>query len=182
MGIKDIRLLLTDVDGILTNGKVYLSDENEWVQFDIQDGIGHRLASCAGLSIGWLSGRVSKPVTVRAKHLKINYLLQGKLDKVVAAEKLCDKLDLKLSEVAYMGDDIIDLPLLQTVGFSATVPYGRPEVKKAVDYVTKAQAGDGAFREVVEKILKSQGKWNKTVERFYQMNREQSETSHDVFT
>jgi 3-deoxy-D-manno-octulosonate 8-phosphate phosphatase (KDO 8-P phosphatase) len=182
MGIQDIRLLLTDVDGILTNDKIYLSDENEWVQFDVQDGIGQRLAACGGLTVGWLSGRVSKPVSLRAKHLNVAYLLQGKLDKVVAAEKLCDQLDLKLSEVAYMGDDIIDLPLLQSVGFSATVPGGRAEVKKAVDYVTKTPGGEGAFREVVEKILKAQGKWKKALLKFNQTNQKNSETSHDVFS
>jgi len=182
MSIQDIRLLLTDVDGVLTNGKVYLSDESEWIQFDIQDGIGHRLAACGDLPVGWLSGRVSKPVATRAKHLKVPYLMQGKLDKVMAAEKLCDKLDLKLSEVAYIGDDIIDIPLLEAVGFAATVPYGRVEVKKASDYMTEAQAGDGAFREVVEKILKAQGKWAKAVEKFHQINRENSETSNDVYT
>lgn len=182
MSIQDIRLLLTDVDGILTNGKVYLGTEDELVQFDIQDGIGHRLAVCGGLTVGWLSGRVSKPVTLRAKHLKVPHLFQGKLDKLAVAEKLCDELDLKLSEVAYMGDDIIDLALLEAVGFSATVPYGRPEVKKAVDYVTKAQAGDGAFREVVEKILKAQGKWKKAAAKFHEINRQLCETSDDVFT
>ncbi len=182
MGIKGIRLLLSDVDGVLTNGKIYISPQDERVQFDIQDGIGHRLAVCGGLRVGWLSGRVSKPVAERAKHLKVEFLMQGKLDKVKAAESLCEKLDLKLSEVAYMGDDIIDLALLKEVGFSATVPYGRAEVKQAVDYVTKAQAGDGAFREVVEKILKAQGKWNKTVEKFNQINRENAETSSDVHT
>jgi 3-deoxy-D-manno-octulosonate 8-phosphate phosphatase (KDO 8-P phosphatase) len=182
MGIQDIRLLLTDVDGILTNGKIYLGTQDELVQFDIQDGIGHRLAACGDLPVGWISGRVSKPVTIRAKHLKIPHLFQGKLDKVAIAEKLCDELDLKLSEVAYIGDDIIDLALLKEVGFSATVPYGRAEVKKAVDHVTKANAGDGAFREVVEKILKAQGKWAKAVEKFHKINRELFETSDDVFT
>ena len=130
MSIQDIRLLLTDVDGVLTNGKVYMSADDEWIQFDIQDGIGHRLAACGGLPVGWLSGRVSNPVAARAKHLKVPYLMQGKLDKVMAAEKLCDKLDLKLSEVAFIGDDIIDIPLLEAVGFAATVPYGRVEVKR----------------------------------------------------
>lgn len=182
MGLKDIRLLLTDVDGVLTNGKVYLGEETEFIQFDIQDGIGHRLAACGGLPVGWLSGRVSKPVAQRAKHLKVPYLMQGKLDKVMSAEKLCEKLDLKLSEVAFIGDDIIDIPLLKAVGFAATVPYGRVEVKKAAHYMTEAQAGDGAFREVVEKILKAQGKWEEAVEKFNQINREHCETSTDVFT
>ena len=172
MGIQNIKLLLTDVDGILTNGKVYLGAKDEFIGFDIQDGIGQRLAAYGGLKVGWLSGRVSKPVAIRAKKLKVPFLYQGQLDKLTAAEKLCDQEDLKLSEVAYMGDDLIDLPLIRAVGWSATVPYGRPEVKKAVRYVTKAQAGEGAFREVVEMILKATGFWSKAVQRFHQQNHE----------
>ena len=170
MSLKNIKLLLTDVDGTLTNGKVYLATKDEFIGFDIQDGIGHRLAACGGLKVGWLSGRISKPVAIRAKKLKVPFLYQGQLDKLKTAKKLCDQEDLKLSEVAYMGDDIIDLPLLKAVGWSATVPYGRPEVKKAVHYVTKTPAGEGAFREVVEKILKVQGHWDRAVEQFHRMN------------
>src|SRR6266516_1733889 len=104
MSIRDIKLLLTDVDGILTDGKIYLGEKNELIRFDLQDGIGHRLAIYGGLQVGWLSGRLSKPVAKRAKHLKVAHLYQGKLNKAVVAEKLCGELDLKLSEVAYMGD------------------------------------------------------------------------------
>jgi YrbI family 3-deoxy-D-manno-octulosonate 8-phosphate phosphatase len=172
MSLKNIKLFLTDVDGTLTNGKVYLAGKDEFIAFDIQDGIGHRLAACAGLKVGWLSGRISKPVAIRAKKLKVPFLYQGQLDKLKTAEKLCDQEDLKLSEIAYMGDDLIDIPLLEAVGWSATVPYGRPEVKNAVHYVTKAPAGDGAFREVVEKILKAQGTWNKAVQQFHRNNHE----------
>jgi len=182
MGLKDIRLLLTDVDGVLSNGKVYVGIAEEFVQFDIQDGIGHRLATCGELPVGWLSGRVSKPVTLRAQHLKVQYLFQGKLDKITVAEKLCDQLDLSLEQIAYIGDDLIDIPLLEAVGFAATPPYGRAEVKQVVDYVTKAPAGEGAFREVVEKILKAEGKWKKAVDQFHQINRTNVETSTDVFT
>ena len=182
MNIKNIKLLLTDVDGVLTNGKVFLGLKEEFVGFDIQDGIGHRLACCGELPVGWLSGRLSKPVERRAKHLRVPYLYQGKLDKLTFAQKLCRKLGLKLSQVAYIGDDLIDLPLLTRVGFSATVPYGRPEVKKAVHFVTRSQAGEGAFREVVEKILKAQGRWNRTVEVFHQANRRQAASSSSLFT
>jgi 3-deoxy-D-manno-octulosonate 8-phosphate phosphatase (KDO 8-P phosphatase) len=170
MGIKDIKLLLTDVDGVLTNGKVYLSVRDEFVGFDIQDGIGQRLAAHGGLAVGWLSGRVSKPVAIRAKRLNIPFLYQGKLDKLTVARKLCEKEGLNLSQLAYMGDDLIDLPLLTRAGWSATVPYGRAEVKKAVQYVTRAGAGEGAFREVVEKILKAQGRWEQTVRSFQEAN------------
>jgi len=170
MGIKNIKLLLTDVDGILTNGKVYYGERDEYVQFDIQDGIGHRLAGYGGLTVGWLTGRQSKAVQARARKLKVSILYQGKLDKLAAAQVLCKKMKLTLSQTAYLGDDLIDLPLLTQVGWSASVPYGRSEVKKAVHYVTRAQAGDGAFREAVEKILKAQGIWEKTLQVFHREN------------
>lgn len=182
MSIKNIKLLLTDVDGVLTNGKVFLGLKEEFIGFDIQDGIGHRLAAFGGLPVGWLSGRLSKPVAKRAKHLRVPFLYQGQLDKLTVAQKLCRKLRLKLSQVAYMGDDLIDLPLLTRAGWSATVPYGRLEVKKAVDYVTRALAGEGAFREVVEKILKAQGRWGGAVKRFHQANGHKAAFSNDVFT
>jgi 3-deoxy-D-manno-octulosonate 8-phosphate phosphatase (KDO 8-P phosphatase) len=170
MSLKNIKLLLTDVDGVLTNGKVHVGVRDEFIGFDIQDGIGQRLAAYGGLPVGWLSGRLSKPVTIRAKRLKVPFLFQGQLDKLATAQRLCVKEGLRLSQVAYMGDDLIDLPLLTRVGWSATVPYGRVEVKKAVHYVTRAQAGEGAFREVVEKILKAQGLWNKALQNFFQGN------------
>jgi 3-deoxy-D-manno-octulosonate 8-phosphate phosphatase (KDO 8-P phosphatase) len=170
MGIKDIKLFLTDVDGILTDGKVFFGERDEFARFDIQDGIGHRLAAYGGLTVGWLTGRHSKAVESRARKLKVPILYQGKLDKLTVAQTLCRKMGLTLSQVAYMGDDLIDLPLLTQVGWSATVPYGRPEVKKAVQYLTRAEGGDGAFREVVEKILKAQGVWKKTLQVFHQEN------------
>lgn len=170
MSIKNIKLLLTDVDGVLTDGKVHIGVKDEFIGFDIQDGIGHRLAAYGGLQVGWLSGRLSKPVALRAKHLKVPFLYRGQLDKLSVAEKLCRKEGLKLSQVAYIGDDLIDLPLLTRVGWSASVPYGRDEVKKAVHYVTKRPGGGGAFREVVEKILKAQGLWKKSVQRFHWKN------------
>lgn len=182
MGIKDIKLFLTDVDGVLTDGKVYLGIREEIVRFDIQDGIGHRLAAYGGLKVGWLSGRISKPVALRAKHLKVPFLYQGQLDKLTVAQDLCRKERIKLSELAYMGDDLIDTPLLKQAGWSATVPYGRPEVKKTVDYVTRTPAGEGAFREVVEKILKAQDRWTEAVKKFHQTNGHKAVFSNDVFT
>ncbi len=181
MNLKNIKLLLTDVDGILTDGKVCLGVKEEFVGFDIQDGIGHRLAAYGNLPVGWLSGRLSKPVEKRAKHLKVPFLYQGKLDKLTVAQNLCQKLGLKLSQVAYMGDDLIDLPLLTQVGWSATVPYGRSEVKKAVHYVTRTPAGGGAFREVVEKILKAQGRWNQTVRLFHRANSQKASSANSLF-
>jgi 3-deoxy-D-manno-octulosonate 8-phosphate phosphatase (KDO 8-P phosphatase) len=181
MGIKEIKLLLTDVDGVLTNGMVYYAAKEELVGFDIQDGIAQHLATCGGLKVGWLSGRVSQSVTQRAKRLKVSLLYQGQLDKLTAARKLCRKTGLQLSQIAYIGDDLIDIPLLMRAGWSASVPTGRKEVKKAVHYVTKAGAGAGAFREVVEKILKGQGAWKKALRNFHRMNSRKLTTTDDVF-
>ncbi len=180
MSLRNIKLILTDVDGVLTDGRVYVGAREEFVAFDIQDGIGHRLAAYGGLKVGWLSGRLSKPVGVRAKKLKVPYLYQGKLDKLATAQKLCGKEGLKLSEVAYIGDDLIDLPLLARVGWAVTVPYGRPEVKKSVHYVTQAPGGAGAFREVVEKILKAQGLWTRAVRLFHESNGKASASTTDA--
>ncbi|HJT24901.1 MAG TPA: HAD hydrolase family protein [bacterium] len=181
MGIKDIKLLLTDVDGVLTNGKVYVGIREELVRFDIQDGIGHRLAAYGGLKVGWLSGRLSKPVALRAKRLKVPFLYQGQLDKLTVARDLCKKQGIPFSNLAYMGDDLIDIPLLRQAGWSATVPYGCPEVKKTVHYITRTPAGEGAFREVVEKILKAQGRWTEAVEKFHHTNGHKAAFSNDVF-
>ena len=178
---RGIKLLLTDVDGVLTNGKVYLSEQGDSIAFDIQDGIGHRLAINGGLKVGWISGRISKPVTLRAQKLKVPILYQGKLDKLSAAKKICQQEGLKLSQVAYVGDDLIDLPLITQVGWSATVPYGRPELKRIVDYITHAPGGGGAYREIVEKTLKAKGCWQKALRLFYQTNGHKADISHDVF-
>ncbi len=182
MGIRDIKLLLTDVDGVLTDGKVYMGIREELVLFDIQDGIGHRLAAYGGLKVGWLSGRLCRPVALRARCLKVPFLYQGQLDKLTVARNLCRREGLELAEMAYMGDDLIDMPLLAQVGWSATVPYGRPEVKRAVHYITQSPAGAGAFREVVEKILKAQNQWKRAVKQFHRTNGRKAAYSNDVFT
>lgn len=171
MGIKNIKLILTDVDGVLTDGKVHVGTRDEFIGFDIQDGIGHRLAHYGGLKVGWLSGRVSRSVAIRARKLKVPFLFQGQLDKLAVARALCRKEGLNLAQVAYLGDDLIDLPLLQAAGWSATVPYGRSEVKKAVHYVTRRDGGAGAFREAVEKVLQAQGSWEKALREFNERNR-----------
>jgi 3-deoxy-D-manno-octulosonate 8-phosphate phosphatase (KDO 8-P phosphatase) len=109
-------------------------------------------------------------VAIRAKKLKVPFLYQGQLDKLTAAREVCRKAGLKLSQAAYLGDDLIDIPLLKAAGWAATVPTGRPEVKRAARYVTKAPAGGGAFREAVERILKAQGKWGKTLAAFRRLH------------
>ncbi len=167
---KAVQLFLTDVDGCLTNGTVYVGKDVEHLGFDIQDGIGHRLAQYAGLSVGWISGRNSESTALRAKKLRVSPVHLGVLDKLKKAQELCRERGLSLAQVAYLGDDLIDIPLLQKVGWAVAPQNARPEVKKVVHTVTKAAGGSGAFREAVERLIKSQGLWDKTVKKFHAMN------------
>jgi 3-deoxy-D-manno-octulosonate 8-phosphate phosphatase (KDO 8-P phosphatase) len=151
---KQVRLLLMDVDGVLTDGKLYY-DENgtEIKTFHIHDGHGIKLLKEAGIKTGFLSGRKSKGVELRAKELLIDECHLGITDKVEAFEKVIRKLGLNEREVAYIGDDLPDLPLLKKVGFSLTVANGIDEIKDEVDWVTKKPGGAGAVREAIDFIL-----------------------------
>ncbi len=162
---RRIKLLLLDVDGVLTDGKIYLDDEGrETKAFDIHDGHGITLLHRAGIQVGIISGRSSRSVEIRAKQLSIQEIHQGVADKVKVYEEILKRYHLKDEEVAYMGDDLVDLPLLRRVGFSVVVANAHESVKKNVDWVTKKEGGAGAVREVVDHLLKSQGKWSEFVE------------------
>lgn len=167
---KQLKLVFTDVDGCLTNGKVYVGRNIEWLAFDIQDGIGHRLAECAGISVGWLSGRHSTAAAERGKKLRVAPVYLGVLDKLKKAETHGRRRGIALSEMAYLGDDLIDLPLMEKVGWAVAVRNARPEVKKAAHYVTKARGGAGAFREMMEVLIRAQGLWDRTARKFHRMN------------
>ncbi|MGH7739154.1 MAG: KdsC family phosphatase [bacterium] len=167
---KRVKLVLTDVDGCMTDGKVYVGRDVEWLAFDIQDGIGHRLAEHAGISVGWLSGRHSTATAARGKKLRVSPVYLGVLDKLKKAEAYGRHQGIALSEMAYLGDDLIDLPLMEKVGWAVAVQNARPEVKRAAHYVTKARGGAGAFREMVEVLIRAQGLWEQTLRKFRRMN------------
>lgn len=156
--LKKIRLLILDVDGVLTNNSVYIgSDGNEYKQFDIQDGFGiHLLQQNAKIKVALISGRYSKATDIRAKELEIEMVYNGHTDKDKALEEIKLKTALDYSEMAYMGDDFADMPVLRKTGVAIAVKNARPEVKKVCQYVTKNSGGDGAVREVVDLILKTQ--------------------------
>jgi len=159
--LKCIRLLLTDVDGVLTDGRVAkLPDGDELKFFSIYDGLGIRLAQKAGIEIGFVSGRRSRQVMARAAELEIKVVVQGVVDKVEAFEGICRDRGVTAQEVAYIGDDLPDLKLLRRVGFSAAPANAVPVVKEAVQFVTSAKGGKGALRELIELILRAQGKWS----------------------
>jgi 3-deoxy-D-manno-octulosonate 8-phosphate phosphatase (KDO 8-P phosphatase) len=158
---RKIRLLLLDVDGILTDGRIlYDEDGREIKIFHVQDGQGIRWLQKEGIEVGFLSGRSSRSVEMRAKELGISFLFQGIKDKIKIYERILQKTRLESEQVGYMGDDFIDLALLKKVGLSISVINGHPLIQKEVDYVTRAAGGYGAVREVSEFIIKAQGKWD----------------------
>lgn len=166
--LQKIRMFLCDVDGILTDCSVFMDGQVETKRFHIPDGLGLRLLQREGIKVGWVSARPSLATTQRAQDLKIDFLHQSDTMKVAAVEKILADTKLTWEEIVYMGDDIVDLGVLKRAGFSATVPHAIPECQKIAHYVTEAPGGDGAVREVVEMILKAQGKWDALVRHFSQ--------------
>ena len=157
--LKKIKAIFLDVDGVLTDGTViYGSDGSELKVFDSQDGFGITNAIQCGIRVGIITGRKSEVVERRATELGIMDLYQGSIDKVTPLEEIRKTYSFDNSEIAYIGDDILDLPILSKVGFSAAPANSVQQVKMRVDYVCKAQGGHGAVREVVDLILKAQKK------------------------
>jgi 3-deoxy-D-manno-octulosonate 8-phosphate phosphatase (KDO 8-P phosphatase) len=158
--LSRVRLLLTDVDGVMTDGSVYVGEQGEFKQFSIQDGLGLVLLRRCGLKTGWISARPSAVTARRAEELKIDYLAQDKGSKVVAAERILAGAGLNWSEVCFVGDDVVDLCLLKRAGVAVAVANAIDEAKALAHYVTEARGGHGAIRELVTMILKAQGKWD----------------------
>lgn len=153
---KEVKLLLLDVDGILTDGTIiYTHEGNEIKAFHTRDGLGIRLLQEAGVEVGLITARESEAVTRRAQDLGMKHVFQKTRNKLAVYEQLTKELGLQALEVGYMGDDWLDLPLLTRVGFSATVADAVPEVKKIVHYTTKRKGGRGAVREICDLILEA---------------------------
>ncbi|MGE5172403.1 MAG: KdsC family phosphatase [Betaproteobacteria bacterium] len=156
---KKIKLLLLDVDGVLTNGTIILDNQgNELKAFHVRDGHGIKLAQRAGIIIGIITGRKSEVVNIRARELGIQEVHQGAHEKIATYESILAKYGLRDDEVAYMGDDIVDLDIFQRVGMAVAVADADPAVRPHVDMVTKTEGGRGAVREFINIILKNQGR------------------------
>jgi 3-deoxy-D-manno-octulosonate 8-phosphate phosphatase (KDO 8-P phosphatase) len=154
--LKKIKLLLLDVDGVLTDGGIYYSNSgDEYKKFNIQDGYGITKLRRSGINVGIITGRISNLVARRAEELGITEIYQNLEDKLVAYDSIKKKFNLKDEDIAYIGDDEFDLPVLDLVGFSAAPMDAVPAVKKQVHYVCKRSGGDGAVREVIEMILQN---------------------------
>ncbi len=157
---KKVELLLLDVDGVLTDGGIIFNSQGEEIKvFSVLDGMGIKLLQKAGVEVGILSSRYSKPVEIRAKELGIELVIQGNLDKLSVVEKILRDKGVPLERVGFVGDDWVDLPVLRRVGFAVAVANARAEVKEHVHYVTTLEGGKGAVREVAEIILKAKGLW-----------------------
>ncbi|MDP2810639.1 MAG: HAD hydrolase family protein [Rhodocyclaceae bacterium] len=157
------RLVLMgfDVDGVLTDGTLYFSSQgDEMKAFSSLDGHGLKMLQRAGVEVAIISGRSSRALELRARNLGIEELHMGVVDKRALLTELAAQRGLDLSQTGYMGDDVVDLPILRACGFSATVVDGHPEVLSRVDYVASKGGGRGAVREVCDLILRAQGKWD----------------------
>lgn len=164
---KEIRLLLLDVDGVLTDGRIiYDGEGREFKTFDVKDGQGIKLLQQGGLKVGILTGRRSSAVSLRAKELGIEILHQKVLDKTKTLDGILGKNEIRAEQICFMGDDLADLPVLHRVGFAVAVADAVEDVKKNAHYITRHHGGRGAVREICEVILKSQGKWKEIISQY----------------
>ena len=162
-----IKLLLMDCDGVLTDGRLWLMENGEEQKsFSVRDGMGLDLLRRAGLRSGVISGRVSEALERRSQELQIDFLRQGTSDKIRAFSEILLEARVDTGEVAFIGDDLNDIPLMQEAELAVAVADAAEETRKAAHFVTRAKGGDGAVREVIEIILKAQGRWSEIMKHY----------------
>ena len=158
--LRGVKLFLCDVDGVLTDGSVWMGGGVETKRFNIRDGLGLKFLQRHGVQVGWVSRRPSSATRQRARNLKIDFLSESDSGKVAAVEAILRRVGVNWAQVCYVGDDVVDVEVLQRAGLGVAVADGVAEAKAAADYVTRAPGGRGAVREMVELILKAQNRWN----------------------
>ena len=165
--IKNIKLLIMDVDGVLTDGRIIYADSGDQLKFfDVTDGMGLAMISRCGIKTAILTAKSSGIVLKRSKDMHIDRVYQGVLRKSEVFDEILKDFHVLPEQVCYIGDDILDLPVLRRVGFAVSVPNAVDEVKKEVHYVTRREGGRGAVREIIDLILKTQGKWDAIIKQF----------------
>ncbi len=168
--LKHIELLLLDVDGVMTDGRIiWDANGTETKFFNVKDGHGIKLVQRAGIQVGIITGRISPVVDLRAKELGIEILYQGALRKLESYDEIKQRTGLADHQISYMGDDVIDVPVMRRVGFSAAPADALPEVLKIADYVARAKGGWGAVRELCDLLLKGRGVWQELVADRYEL-------------
>lgn len=167
VNLQKIRLLLLDVDGVLTDGGLLIhADGTESKLFNVYDGHRIKMWQRAGLLCGFLSGRDSAATSRRGEQLEVAFVMQGCTEKLPAFERMLAERDLTAEQVAYVGDDLMDLPLLRRVGFAVAVASAPEEIRRQADYVTLRDGGHGAVAEVIEYLLKITGRWEDLIQRY----------------
>jgi 3-deoxy-D-manno-octulosonate 8-phosphate phosphatase (KDO 8-P phosphatase) len=162
---KRIQMIVFDVDGVLTGGEIIFGQSGEVMKiFHAQDGLGISAAHKKGIKTAIITGRQSDIVRLRSEELQVTHVYQGVANKLEGLGKLLNKYQLDVRQVAYVGDDLNDLPILCQVGLACAVANAVAEVKECAHYVAQKQGGQGAVREIIEMILKAQGKWQDVVE------------------
>ena len=155
---RAVRLLTCDVDGVLTDGRLYYADDGtELKVFSTLDGLGLKMLHEAGIIVAWITGSAAPAVTKRARHLSVAHVILGAENKLAPWERLCSELGLAAEECAHIGDDLPDLPLILRCGLGVAVPHAPENVRRRAHYVTRADGGAGAVREVCELLLSARG-------------------------
>ncbi len=165
--LKKIKLIILDVDGVLTDGKIIIGSNNtEYKNFNVRDGTGVTLGHYAGLEFAIISGRYSEVISIRAKELGIKYVFQDVVEKIKPYKILKRKLQLKDHEICFIGDEIIDIPIMERCGFAAVPDDCVVEIKKYADYICRKKGGEGCAREIIELVIKAKGLWKPTLEKY----------------
>lgn len=164
--LRRVRLFLCDVDGVMTDGTLWMGAGIELKRFDIRDGFSLRLLQQEGIRVGWISARPSAATAERAKDLKVDFVCQSPAPKVSVIHQLLSEQRIAWDEICYLGDDIIDLGALKRAGFSAAPADAMAEAREQAHYVCHHGGGRGAVREVVELILKARGRWDAVLAKF----------------
>jgi len=163
-----IKLVIFDVDGVLTDGSLFLGDDGqEYKAFHSRDGLGMKMLQATGVEIGIITARSSQVVSTRMESLGVRHVYQGKLKKITAFEELKQKLMLKNEQIAFVGDDVVDLPIMRQVGLAVCVQDGHRFVKQHAHWETPSPGGRGAAREVCELVMEAQGTLQSALESYY---------------
>ncbi len=167
--LKEIECVILDIDGVLTDGRVgYAANQEEEVKFfDVKDGHAIKLMIRAGLRVGMLTGRTSQANRIRARELGADFLYEGEKNKLEAFSRLLQEQQLRAEVCLYIGDDLVDLPVMRRCRLAVAVADAVPEIRQAADYVTTAAGGRGAVRELAVKLLRAKGCWDKVTKRYY---------------